>query len=176
MGFLRKLFDDIPPEINYVELLDRCVKHLRSGLFARIFLQYKNEYKHDKPTLVAEAIMNYIACEKPHNDERKLYLQNNKSFVEQAAKKLIRNRPEIKNAVIMLYIASICLIFQRSGNVSSEHVISLTGRAIDLSVQIPTQNDWGDFANMCSTVADFTDKYRIETDKIWSSVMSKQVK
>lgn len=171
MGLLGKLFGK-SPKSKYAELLDSCVTHLRVGLFTRVYAQYKNEDKDNKPALIAGTIMNYISCEDPINEEGRLYLQNNKLFIEQEARKLIQKNPEIRYAIAMLYTASICLIPENTGNLS-EHVDRLTSRATDIGVQMIEPDDLGGPFNTYSAIADFANKFRIETEKISPSVYSK---
>ncbi len=169
MGIFGRLFGKSQKYI-YKELLDDYVTLLRVALFSRIMSKYK-DHEGKKSQLIAGAILNYITCEKPTNEDGRLFLEDNRSFIEQETRKLIQENSEIRSAVEMLLLSEINLIAISTGDVSSEHIIDLSSRAIDIGVQIPVCNNPGE---MYAGIVEFIDGFCTESDKRIASFVRKE--
>lgn len=169
MGILGKLFGKNQKHES-IELLDSCVTLLRTSLFLRILPNYK-DYEGKKPQLIAGAIMNYINCEKPTNEDARLFLEDNKSFIERETKKLLKGNPEIKSAVEMLLLTEMNLITISTGSVSTEHIIDLTSRAFDIGAEIPVMHDPGE---IYGAIVAFVGEFCTESDAKIASFVRKE--
>jgi hypothetical protein len=172
LGLFGRLFGN-NTKVNNIKFLVDCLNNLRNGLAIRILAHYKNENDKHTNALVAGAIMNYILCEEPNNEEVRHYFTQNKVFIKQETKNLINNDPSLNYPISMLYLASICLIVEREGIVNHEHIINLISRGADLGVQILTADDLGGIENMNNSFEEYSTKFQLETLVIEQSLFNK---